>query len=333
MPIARAVRIKSPGGPEVLHIDRVSVDAPGPGQLLVEVTAAGLNRADLLQRRGLYPAPKGVPEDVPGLEYAGHVAAVGDGVHAFAPGDEVMGIVAGGAMATHLVVHEREAIRVPGGLALTHAAAVPEAFVTAYDALFEQAELATGEHVLLHAVGSGVGTAALQLARLAGAHAIGTSRSQDKLDRCAELGLAHGILVDAKTPRFAERVRELTHGRGADVVLDLVGGAYLGENVDAMTPLGRMAVVGLLGGASAELSLAKLLQKRLRIFGTVLRTRPLEEKAALAQRFARRIAPFFAPGAGLSPVVDAVLPMSEVQAAHARMERNETFGKIVLTWV
>ncbi len=332
MPIARAVRIKSPGGPEVLSIDRVSVDPPGPGQLLVEVTAAGLNRADLLQRRGLYPPPKGAPKDVPGLEYAGHVAAVGDGVRAFAPGDEVMGIVAGGAMATHLVVHERETIRVPAGLALTHAAAVPEAFVTAYDALFEQVELAMGEHVVIHAVGSGVGTAALQLVRLAGAHPIGTSRTEEKLDRCAELGLAHGVVVDGKTPRFAERVRELTDDHGADVVLDLVGGAYLGENVDALTPTGRMVVVGLVGGMSAELSLAKLLQKRLRVVGTVLRSRPLEEKAALAQRFARRIAPLFAAGGGLAPVVDAIVPMTEIADAHARMERNETFGKIVLTW-
>lgn len=314
----------------MLQIERVSVDEPGPGQILVEVAAAGLNRADLLQRRGLYPAPKGAPKEVPGLEYAGHVAAVGDRVHAFAPGDEVMGIVAGGAMATHLVVHEREAIRVPRGLALTHAAAIPEAFITAYDALFEQAELKAGEDVLIHAVGSGVGTAALGLARVTGANAIGTSRTEEKLARCAEIGLAQGILVESP-PRFAEATRELTGGRGADVVLDLVGAAYLGENLDALAPLGRMIVVGLLGGPSAELSMAKLLQKRLRIAGTVLRSRPLEEKAALAQRFARRVVPFFAKGE-LAPVVDAIVPMTEVQAAHARMERNETFGKIVLTW-
>lgn len=332
MPIARAVRIKSPGGPEVLSIERVSVDPPGPGQLLIEVVAAGLNRADLLQRRGLYPAPKGAPKDIPGLEYAGHVAAVGDGVHAFAPGDEVMGITAGGAMATHLVVHEREAIRVPKGLALTHAAAVPEAFLTAYDALFEQAALRVGESVLVHAVASGVGTAALQLARLAGARPIGTSRTEDKLDRCAELGLADCVLVDRQAPGFAARVRELTEDRGVDVVLDLVGGAYLAENLDALALRGRMVVVGLLGGPTAELSLAKLLQKRVRIFGTVLRSRPLEEKAALAQRFARDVVPHLGPGGALSPVVDAVLPMTEIQAAHARMERNETFGKIVLTW-
>jgi len=332
MPIAKAVRIKSPGGPEVLTIDRVSIDPPGPGQILVEVVAAGLNRADLLQRRGLYPAPTGAPEDVPGLEYAGRVAEVGEGVTGFTAGDEVMGLVAGGAMATHVCVHEREVIRVPKGLPLVHAAAVPEAFLTAYDALFDQARLGAGEHVLIHAVGSGVGTAALTLALLAGAHPIGTSRSEEKLARCADLGLVHGLAVDKDEPRFASQVRDLTDGRGADVVLDLVGAAYLAESLDAIAPLGRMMLVGLVSGASAPLSLGKVLAKRLRIFGTVLRSRPLEEKAALTQRFARRIAPLFGEGGELAPVIDDVMPMSEVQAAHERMERDETFGKIVLTW-
>jgi NADPH:quinone reductase-like Zn-dependent oxidoreductase len=235
-------------------------------------------------------------------------------------------------MATHLVVHEREAIAVPAEMALTHAAAIPEAFLTAYDALLEQAELTVGEHVLIHAVASGVGTAALQLVRLAGAHSLGTSRSDEKLERCAELGLSEGLRVEKGAARFADAVRSFSGGRGADVVLDLVGGAYLGENLDALAPGGRMIVVGLLGGASAELPLGKLLAKRLRVFGTVLRSRPLEEKAWLARRFATRIAPSFASGGPLSPVVDAVLPMSEVQDAHARMERDDTFGKIVLTW-
>lgn len=330
MPIARAVRIKEPGGPEVLHIERVSVDDPGPGQILVEVAAAGLNRADLLQRRGLYPAPEGAPKAVPGLEYAGRVAALGDGVEGFAIGDEVMGIVGGGAMATHLVVHEREAIPVPEGLALSHAAAIPEAFLTAYDALHEQAWLTAGEHVLIHAVASGVGTAALQLAKLIGARPLGTSRTEDKIERCAELGLGDGILV--RDGKFADEVRERTGGRGVDVILDLVGGAYLSENLDALAPCGRMVVIGLMGGASAEMPLGTLLRRRLRVFGSVLRTRPLEEKAALAQRFATRIAPLFAADGPLEPVVDDVMPMAEVQEAHARMERNETFGKLVLIW-
>jgi putative PIG3 family NAD(P)H quinone oxidoreductase len=331
MPIAHAVRIASPGGPEVLSIDRVSVPAPGPGQVLVEVAAAGLNRADLLQRRGLYPAPPGAPADIPGLEYAGHVSSVGEGVRDFAPGDEVMGIVAGGAMATHLVVHERELLRVPTGLSLAQAAAVPEAFLTAYDALFTQAGLEAGERVLVHAVGSGVGTAALQLARWAGARVIGTSRTRDKLERCAALGLEEGLDVSA-APRFALEARERTGGRGVDVVLDLVGGAYLPENVEALAPRGRLIVVGLVAGASAELSLGTLLRKRLTVRGTVLRSRSLEEKAALAQRFGTLVAPSFGPAGPLVPVVDAVMSMSEVREAHARMERNETFGKIVLKW-
>jgi putative PIG3 family NAD(P)H quinone oxidoreductase len=330
MPIARAVRIKEPGGPEALHVDRISVDDPGPGQILVEVAAAGLNRADLLQRRGLYPAPPGVPKDVPGLEYAGRVAALGDGVRTFEVGDEVMGIVGGGAMATHLVVHEREAIRVPEGLALTHAAAIPEAFLTAYDALFEQAGVTSGERVLIHAVGSGVGTAALQLARLVGAQALGTSRTEDKIDRCAELGLGDGLHVTDGT--FADEVKARTGGHGADVILDLVGAGYLAENLAALAPLGRMVVIGLLSGAKAELPMGPLMKKRLRVFGTVLRARPLEQKAALAQRFGDRIAPLFAADGPLSPVVDEVVPMSEIAAAHERMERNATFGKIVLSW-
>lgn len=330
MPIARAVRIKEPGGPEVLHIDRVPVDDPGAGQVLVEVAAAGLNRADLMQRRGLYPAPPGVPADVPGLEFAGRVAAVGDGVTSFTSGDAVMGIVGGGAMATHLLVHERELIRVPEGLALSHAAAIPEAFLTAYDALFAQADLAAGEHVLVHAVASGVGTAALQLARLAGARVIGTSRTEEKLDRCAELGLPHAVHV--KGGKFAEQARELTGGRGVEVVLDLIGGAYLEENLAALAVRGRMVTLGLMGGREANFPMGALLRKRLTLHGSVLRSRPLEEKAALAQTFASRIAPLFGEGGALQPVVDDVMPMTEIAEAHARMEKNDTFGKLVLSW-
>ncbi|MEQ8726780.1 MAG: NAD(P)H-quinone oxidoreductase [Sandaracinaceae bacterium] len=330
MPIARAVRIKEPGGPEVLHIDRIPVDDPGAGQVLVEVAAAGLNRADLMQRRGAYPAPPGVPEDVPGLEFTNHIAAVGDGVTGFASGDPVMGIVGGGAMATHLLVHERELMRVPEGVALSHAAAIPEAFLTAYDALFAQAQLAAGEHVLVHAVASGVGTAALQLGKLAGARVIGTSRTEEKLDRCAELGLPMAIHV--KGGAFAEEARQLTGGRGVEVVLDLVGGAYLDQNLDALATRGRMVTIGLMGGRAAELSMGKVLRKRLTLHGSVLRSRPLEEKAALTQAFASKIAPLFGEGGPLAPIVDDVIPMSEVADAHARMEKNDTFGKLVLSW-
>ncbi|MGF1468682.1 MAG: NAD(P)H-quinone oxidoreductase [Sandaracinaceae bacterium] len=332
MPIARAVRIREAGGPEVLHLDRLSVPDPGPGQVLVEVAAAGLNRADLMQRQGVYPAPSGVPADVPGLEYAGRVAAVGPGVGLHATGDRVMGIVGGGAMATHLVAHEREVLPVPEGIELTEAAAIPEAFLTAYDAVFLQAGLAPGERLLIHAVASGVGTAALQLARWAGVRAIGTSRSEGKLERCAELGLTEAVVVDRAEPRFADEVKSRTEGRGVDVVLDLVGAAYLDQNVRALAPLGRMVTIGLMGGRAGELNMGLLLGKRLRLFGTVLRSRPLEEKLTLAQTFASRVVPLFAPGGPLRPVVEEVMPMDAIQDAHARMERNETFGKLVLSW-
>lgn len=325
----RAVFIRGKGGVEVLDIAPFAPREPGPGELLVEVGAAALNRADVLQRKGFYPAPPGVPADIPGLEYAGTVVATGPGVLGFARGDRVMGIVGGGAMATHVIVHEREAIPVPEGMSLADAAAVPEVFLTAYDALFVQAGLRAGETVLLHAVGSGVGTAALQLALAAGARPIGTSRTAEKLERCRPLGLVDGVVVEEG--KFAEKVKALTGGAGADVILDTVGAAYLGENVRAVASKGRVVVVGLLGGAKAELPLGLLLDRRARVIGTVLRSRPLEEKAALAREFARLVVPLFASGR-LRPVVDAVLPMDEVREAHLRMEQNVTFGKVVLVW-
>lgn len=329
MTTARAVKIREPGDASVLDVVPHEVRDPGPGELLVAVAAVGLNRADLLQRRGLYPAPAGAPPDVPGLEYAGRVAAVGAGVVAFAPGDRVMGIVGGGAMATHLVVHEREALAIPAHLSDTDAAAIPEVFLTVFDALFLQAKLSVGETVLLHAVASGVGTAALQLALVAGARVIGTSRTSEKLERCAALGLAHGIVCPE--PRFAVEVLALTQGRGADVVLDTIGAPYFEENLRALAPRGRVVLLGTMGGGHATAPLGLWLAKRATIIGTVLRSRPLEEKAALAQAFTREILPLFVAGR-LKPVVDAVLPMSDVREAHRRMERNETVGKIVLRW-
>lgn len=326
---ARAVRIPEPGDAEVLKLDALEVRDPGPGEVLVEVAAAGLNRADLLQRRGLYPAPPGVPEDVPGLEFAGAVGAVGDGVQAWSKGDRVMGIAGGGAMATHLLTHERELVPVPAGIPMADAAAVPEAFLTAYDALVVQCGLSVGQRVLLHAVASGVGTAALQLARVAGATSIGTSRSEDKLQRCRDLGLHHAVRVEEG--KFAEQIQELTSGQGADVVLDLVGAAYLKENLKAVAPRGHIIVVGLVGGVKGELPMAALLGKRAHLIGTVLRSRPPEDKAALTQRFIRDALPLLADGR-LRPVVDDVMPVSRVQDAHRRMESNETFGKLVLSW-
>jgi NADPH:quinone reductase len=326
---AQAVVIAGKGDVDVLRIDRLQVREPGWGELLIEVAAAGLNRADALQRRGLYPAPPGVAAHVPGLEYAGRVARLGEGVTDFAVGDRVMGIVAGGGMATHLVVHGREAMRVPEGMSLTDAAAVPEVFLTAYDALFLQAGLGLGQVVLLHAVGSGVGTAALQLACATGARPIGTSRSAEKLERCKALGLTDAVLVPDN--RFASRVMELSAGRGADVILDTIGAAYLAENITALAGGGRLVLVGLMGGASAEIALGTILAKRAKVIGTVLRSRPFEQKAALMQAFSRDVLPLLQRGA-IKPVVDCVLPMAEIQEAHRRMERSQSFGKIVLSW-
>ncbi len=327
MPRARAVVITESGGPEVLSLGETDVRDPGPHELLVRVHAAGLNRADTLQRRGFYPAPKGAPADVPGLEYAGTVEATGRAVSRFSVGDEVMGIAAGGAMATHLVTHEREAIPVPKGMDLTVAGGVPEVWLTAYDALFRQADVGLGSRVLIHAVASGVGTAAVQLVKRAGAVALGTSRSAAKLERMAALGLDHG--VHAAKGEFAAAVRDAVGG--VDVILDTVGGAYLGENVAALAPGGTMVVIGLMGGVKGELPLGVLLGKRLSIIGSVLRARPLEEKAALSQAFTRAVLPSLTDGT-LRPVIDTVMPMSEVAEAHRRMDANETFGKIVLTW-
>lgn len=327
-----AVVIRGAGDADVLAIEARELRDPGPGELRVRVEAAGLNRADLLQRRGLYPAPPGAPPDVPGLEYAGHVDALGEGVRGWAEGDRVMGILAGGGMATHAIVHAREAIPVPRALSIEDAAAIPEVFLTAWDALFLQADMRAGQVVLIHAAGSGVGTAAIQLARAVSAIPVGTSRTEDKLARCVELGLglAHGIVVPKGEAAFAGAL-EARAGALADVILDGVGASYLEENVRALASRGTLVVLGLLGGATGTLSLGALLAKRARVIGSVLRARPLEEKAALAQAFAREAVPLFERGV-LRPVLGAVMPMRDVQDAHRAMERDETFGKIVLRW-
>lgn len=309
----------------------VPAPAPGPEELVVDVAATALNRADLLQCLGMYPAPAGAPPDIPGLEYAGVVKQVGPRVRRFRPGDRVMGLVAGGAFAEQLTTHEREAVPIPAGLSFAEAAAIPEAFITAYDAMVLQGELRPAETVLIHAVASGVGTAALQLARAFRAHPLGTSRSPDKLERCRELGLEHGILVSGDVAKFAEEVRTRTGGRGAELVLELVGGDYLAESIEAAAPRGRVMLVGLLGGAHSELPLRTLLSRRVRIQGTVLRSRALEEKIGVAQSFEREVLPFFERNE-LRPVIDSVFPVGDLQKAFVRMASNQSLGKIVVTW-
>ncbi len=323
-----AVVLRGHGGPEVLEIGQVELRDPGPGEVLVEVAAAGLNRADLLQRMGRYPAPPGVPPEVPGLELSGVVARVGPGVRLWKPGDRVMAVVGGGAMAREALVPERELLAVPASMGLHEAAAVPEAFLTAWDALALQGGLRAGTRLLVHAAGSGVGTAAVQLGRWAGAQVLGTSRSAWKLERCAGLGLEHGVLV--RDGRFAEAVRRHVP-QGVDLVLELVGGDYLPESVRALSERGRLVLVGLLGGARATLPLGEVLSRRIELRGTVLRSRPPEEKAALARAFARAVLPAFEAGR-LRPVLAEVLPMAAVAEAHERMARGELFGKLVLAW-
>ncbi|HEV2734375.1 MAG TPA: NAD(P)H-quinone oxidoreductase [Longimicrobiaceae bacterium] len=325
----RAVVVTRPGGPEVLQLAERPLPEPGPGEIRVRVHASALNRADLLQRRGLYPAPPGAPQDVPGLEYAGEVDAVGEGAGLWAVGNRVMGIVGGGGYAEYVVVHEREAIRIPQGLSYEEGAAIPEAFLTAYDALFTRLELLMGERVLIHAVGSGVGTAALQLAHAAGAVTIGTSRSPDKLRRAAELGLDVGI--DTGREELAATLESATSGGGVHAVVDLVGGKLLEESLRGLAQGGRVVVVGTVAGSKVELDLGLLLRRRIRIVGTVLRTRPLEEKIALAREFSSTVLPLLSSGK-IRPVIDRVIPFADIADGHRRMEENDTFGKIVLKW-
>jgi putative PIG3 family NAD(P)H quinone oxidoreductase len=325
----RAIVITSPGGPEVLEVRERPAPQPGSGEILVRVYASALNRADLHQRRGTYPAPPGAPPDIPGLEYAGEVSAVGPRATMWNIGERVMGIAGGGAHAEYLTVHEREAISVPAGLAWEEAAAVPEAFITAYDAMFRQLQLRMGERVLIHAVGSGVGTAAAQLASVAGVTTIGTSRSAEKLQKARELGL--NFAVDASTGDWVTRVAELTDGKGVDAVLDLVGGSYLQGSLRVLAPRGRLILVGLTAGRSAEVDLGVILNKRLSITGTVLRTRPPEEKMAVAREFESKVVPLFEEKR-LRPVVERVFSFPDIRAAHQMMESDANFGKIVLKW-
>lgn len=294
----------------------------------MRTATSGVNRADVLQRMGRYPAPPGVPADIPGLEYAGIVDAVGGGVTRWREGAPVMGIIAGGGYARYVIAPADTAVPVPDGLSPDEAGAVPEVFMTAFDAVFLQEGLAEGETLLVHAAGSGVGTAALQLARAFGARTIGTSRTATKLQRAEALGLDHPVPANEPWP---ERVLELTAGRGVDVILDLVGGPYLAGNQKVLAPGGRHIVVGVPGGARAELDLRALMGKRASIRGTLLRARALEEKAELARAFEARVLPAFANGK-LRPVIDRTLPAAEAAEAHRLMEADANFGKLLLKW-
>ena len=322
----RAVVIREPGDESVLTVsERPQPELP-PYHVKVRVRFAGVNRADLLQRMGVYPAPPGVSPEIPGLEYAGQIEEIGSGVTSLAPGQRVFGLVAGGAYAEFIVVHEREAVPIPEGLSVELAAAIPEAFVTAYDALVVRGGLRPGERVLIHAVGSGVGTAGVQIAKALGCHVTGTSRTQDKLTRAGELGLDTGLLV--------ETAQALPNALKAqppfDVALDLVGGSYVGNSLPAMNSRGRIVVVGLTGGTQSTLDLGRLLARRLTIVGTVLRSRPIEEKIEAAELLRRTLCPWISRQL-IKPVLERTFPLEEVAASHRLLASNTTFGKLLLS--
>ncbi|MEP6787511.1 MAG: NAD(P)H-quinone oxidoreductase [Acidobacteriota bacterium] len=325
----RAVYIREFGPAENLEIRDVP-DLPPPSvkQVLVRVRAAGLNRADLLQIRGVYPPPAGYSPNIPGLEFAGEVSAVGNGVTNWQPGDRVFGITAGEGQAEYLLTDGSLLTRIPDNQGFPEAAAVPEAFITAHDAVFTLADLKEGETLLIHAVGSGVGLAALPMAKARGATVIGTSRTADKLEKCRELGLDAGIATGIE-PDFVAAVAESTGGRGVDVILDLVGAAHFGQNLESLAIKGRLILVGLTSGRTAEFNLGLALQKRASIIGTMLRGRPTDEKAEATRKFADEVIPLFESGE-IRPNVDRIFPVKNVVEAYKYLESNESFGKVIL---
>ncbi len=322
----KAVVLRSYGGPEVLSIEEVDAPVMGAEEIRVAVAATAMNRADLLQRMGLYPNPHPQGPEIPGLEFAGVVSAVGERVTQWRAGDRVMGIVSGGAYAEELVLHERQAMRVPSHLSLVDAAAVPEVFITAWDALVVQGGLTSGRWALVHAGASGVGTAAIQICRAIGARVIVTC-SAGKVQACLDLGA--DVAVDYGSRDFVDEVRTATDGAGVDVVLDVIGGDYVERNVASLATKGRIIQVGVMAGKPVPFNVGALLAKRASITGTVLRARPLEEKIAVTQRFAAEMLPLFAQGR-LAPVIDTVYDLDDIARAHEHMASNANVGKIVV---
>jgi putative PIG3 family NAD(P)H quinone oxidoreductase len=339
----RAIVYRGAGGVQVISLATVPDPIAGTEQIRVRVRAAGLNRADLLQRQGRYPAPAGWPADIPGLEYAGEVETLGSGVKRWKLGDRVMGLVGGGAQAEFVVVHESEVLAAPEGLSWPDVAAIPESFLTAYDALVTRGRLKAGDAVLVHAVASGLGTAAVQIAKALHARVLGTSRTPAKLAQLEGLGL--DLAIDTSGGSFREQL-----SFPVQVVLDVLGGPAFQDNLAVLAPRGRLVMLGFLQGPLArDANLDVILRKRLEVIGTAMRTRGLEERAQLAAEFSRAVLPLFGPhvlsdepmhsmshpdrrGALLKPIVHRVFPMAEAGGAHEAMERNESFGKIVLVW-
>jgi putative PIG3 family NAD(P)H quinone oxidoreductase len=322
----KAVVLREHGGPEVLQIEDVPSPTFGAEDILVSVAATALNRADLLQRMGFYPNPFPQGPEIPGLEFAGTVKAVGERVTAWKVGDKVMGIVSGGAYAEELVLHGRQAMAVPAGMSLHDAAAIPEVFITAWDALVVQGGLTSGRWAMVHAGASGVGTAAIQICKAIGAHIIVTC-SSGKVQSCKDLGA--DVVVDYTTQDFVEEVQRATNGRGVDTILDVIGGDYVERNVASLAVKGHIIQVGVMAGKPLPFNVGLLLGKRASITGTVLRARPLDEKIAITQRFIAEMLPLFGTGA-LKPVIDSSYPLSEIAKGHEFMASNGNVGKIVI---
>jgi putative PIG3 family NAD(P)H quinone oxidoreductase len=323
----RAIVIEKPGDESVMQIGEAPAPALGPDDLRIRVAACGVNRADLLQRQGLYPPPPGA-SPILGLECAGTVAEIGANVRGFEAGDRAMALLAGGGYAEEVVVHAGSAMKVPPALTLEEAAAIPEVFLTVFLNVFQLAQLPEGGALLVHGGGSGIGTAAIQLAKRAGARAIVTAGSDAKCEQCRKLGA--DVAVNYRSAKFADAVKQATGGQGVDVVLDSIGAPYLEDNLASLAVGGRLVLIGLMGGAKAELDLGALLARRLSVIGSTLRARPVEEKAAIVRGFVARFSDDLAAGR-IRAVVDRVLPLAQAADAHRAMKASEHFGKIVLT--
>jgi putative PIG3 family NAD(P)H quinone oxidoreductase len=323
-----AIVITKPGDAHVLQLADVADIFPKKGEVRVCVKAAGVNRADILQRMGKYPAPPDCPAQIPGMEFAGIIDTVGDGTSELTVGDRVFGLIGGGSYAQYVVVNAQTLVKIPAELSFVQAAAIPEVFITAYDAMVSQAKLKSGETVLINGIASGVGTAAAQIAKALGAKAIGTSRSISKLTKVKELvSLDYGI--SSADGKFADEVMRITDQQGVDIILELVGGNYVSEDIRCASTKARIVVVGLLAGAQTNIELGTLLRKRLELRGTTLRARPLEEKILVTRTFEKNVVPLFIIGK-LKPIIDKVYPLAEASKAHEFLEQNENIGKVVL---
>jgi putative PIG3 family NAD(P)H quinone oxidoreductase len=323
----RAVVITTPGGPEALEVRDVPAPVPGPGEVLIDVTAAGLNRADVLQRRGHYPVPAGASE-YPGLEVSGRIAALGTGVEGLSVGADVVALLTGGGYAEQVNVPAGQVLPVPAGVDLTTAASLPETAATVFSNLFMAAGVAEGDHVLIHGGAGGIGTMAIQMVAAFGAVPMVTAGSDEKLALARSLGAQ--VLINYKTEDFVERVREATGGRGADVILDVMGAKYLQRNLEALAVSGRLAIIGLQGGTKAEIDLNLVMRKRLAVIGTTLRSRPAEEKAAIMQAVRKYVWPLVEAGK-IRPLVDRTFPLADAGAAHEYFDSGRHTGKILLT--